>query len=453
MDDRDKDLTHLFVRDLDEIPLPARGAWRRVSGRETIAMRSSRYLLTAGAVVAVLAIALIIGLQLNQRQQNAAFPSASPTASASPATVANPTASQSATATPPAATGTPPPGGAIYNDAFGFIVAPGSNSTAATIRKESTIAPVATFDQQGFAVSPDGTRIAYWTPESNSTRSELRVVTAAAPSSPQFSSSLSANEHGGGIAWSSDGTSLLYTVNTGDPTTSSTIRMVDLRSGGAAQVVLTSNAAGVILKPIAWSSSTHVAAVGETGEGGFMSTYDVINFTSNPPTSTRANVPVQIPMSSVTASSDALFAVGLDLNARGFTYWPLQTMSGAGHHPPESKYGVTGFAWRPGTHEIGFIGPSNQFWLCDVDKENPLGCGRTAFSGVSEGAFVKAFRADGSAVLLQSSTAPAFGQATYTLVTFTNDPFAAKATGGERVTFTDVGGLGGSGIAASVRFR
>jgi hypothetical protein len=417
--------------------------------------------LTAGAVVAVVAIALIIGLQLNQRQQNAANPSPSTTgspspatASASPATVVDPSASQSATATPPAATGTPAPGGAIYNDAFGFIVAPGSNSTAATIRKESTSAPVATFDQQGFAVSPDGTRIAYWTPERNGARSELRVVTAAAPSSSQFSSSLSANEHGGGIAWSSDGTTLLYAVNLGDPTTSSTVRTVDLRSGGAAQVVLTSTAAGVILQPIAWSSSTHLAAVGETGEGGFMTTYDVINFTSNPPTSTRANVPVQIPMSSVKASSDALFAVGLDLNARGFTYWPLQTMSGAGHHPPESKYGMaTGFAWRPGTHEIGFIGPSNQFWLCDVDKENPLGCGHTAFSGVPEGAFVKAFRADGSAVLLQSSTAPAFGQATYTLVTFTSDPFAAKATGGERVTFTDVGGLGGSGLAASVRFR
>jgi hypothetical protein len=290
-------------------------------------------------------------------------------------------------------------------------------------------------------------------------------VAAAAPSSTQFSSSLSANEHGGGIAWSSDGASILYAVNIGDATggppgtstTSSVIRALDLRSGGTAQVVLTSNAAGVILQPIAWSASTHLAAVGETGEGGFMNKYDVINFTSSPPTTTRADVPVQIVMSSVKASSDALFAVGIDLNARGFTYWPLQTMNGAGHHPPESKDGMTGgVMWRPGTHEIGYIGPSNQFWTCDVDKDTgaQIGtCGRTVFSGVPEGAFIKAFRADGSAVLLQSSTAPAFGQATYTLVTFTNDPLAAKATGGERVTFTDVGGLGGSGIAASVRLR
>ena len=178
---------------------------------------------------------------------------------------------------------------------------------------------------------------------------------------------------------------------------------------------------------------------------------------SVPGSQKSARVPVQIIMQSVKASSDAKFVVGLDLDAKGFAYWPLATMDGAGRHPPESKYGMTGGAvWRPGTHEIGFIGPSNQFWVCDVDKDtgSKVGsCGRTVFSGVPDGAFVKAFRADGSAVLLQGSTAPAFGQATYTLVTFTNDPFAAKATGGERVTFTDVGGLGGSGIAASVRFR
>jgi len=62
MDERDKDLTHLFVRDLDEIPLPPRGEWRRAQRRETIAMRSRRYLLTAGAIVAVLAIAPVAGM-------------------------------------------------------------------------------------------------------------------------------------------------------------------------------------------------------------------------------------------------------------------------------------------------------------------------------------------------------------------------------------------------------
>src|SRR5437868_6692155 len=119
MDDRDKSLTHLFVRDLDEIPLPPRGEWRRPPGRETTGMRASRYLLSGGAVIAVLAIALIVGVQLNERQQTAATPSASPTPSASTAVTvpsATPTAGVSANVTPtPTASGSAASGGAIYN--------------------------------------------------------------------------------------------------------------------------------------------------------------------------------------------------------------------------------------------------------------------------------------------------------------------------------------------------
>ena len=141
MDDRDKDLTHLFVRDLDEIPLPPRGEWRRVPGRENIAMRSSRYLLTAGAVVAVLAIALIIGLQLNQRQQSAANPSASPAPSASAAVTvpsATPSAGPSANPTPTPTTAPSSASGAIYNDDFGFVVFGGDGPPHATIYKEGS---------------------------------------------------------------------------------------------------------------------------------------------------------------------------------------------------------------------------------------------------------------------------------------------------------------------------
>src|SRR5438874_13437555 len=81
MDERDKDLTHLFVRDLDEIPLPPRDAWRRAQGRESTAMRASRAFLTAGAIAAVLAVALIVGFLLSQRPPRAANPSSSPTPS------------------------------------------------------------------------------------------------------------------------------------------------------------------------------------------------------------------------------------------------------------------------------------------------------------------------------------------------------------------------------------
>ncbi|HEV2012240.1 MAG TPA: hypothetical protein VGS17_14580 [Candidatus Limnocylindria bacterium] len=448
MDERDKDLTGLFVRDLDEITLPPRGAWRSASGRETIAMRSSRYLLTAGAVAALLAIALIVGFQLRDRNATVANPSASPTPSASGAPVVNPSASASvgSTASPSPASG---PGGAIYNDDFGFIVTTG-DIVAANIRKESSNARIGGFASQDFAVSPDGTQIAYWSVGTSSEPSQIRIISAANPQSLGALSTLSANERGGVIVWANDSSGVAYTVSTGDTTSSSTIRTFNTRPGnvGPGQLVITWNETGRFLQPIAWDRTTNLLAAGVTGDGGFMTDYLVASTATPQAAAKRTPVTGRVTMSSVRASTDAKFVVGVDIDS-GFSYWPLADYS-AKHAPAESKYGNTGALWRPGTHEIGFIGPSNQFWLCDIARDTPLGCGQTAFSGVPDGAFVRTFRADGSAVVLAVPVGGGAGQTNYTLVRFTGDSFAAKATGGERVTFSDLGGLT---VTVSVRFR
>ena len=456
MDDRDKDLTGLFVRDLDEIPLPPRGAWRRVSGRETTIMRASRTLLTAGAVVAVLAIALLIGFQLRDRSTTAASPSASPTPSASPATIVAPSAS----ATPGA---TSAPGAGVYNDDFGFIiqelstVATISPGATATIRRESSDATIASFQHQFFAVSPDGTQIAYWSVRSAGEASRIQIASAANPQVVGPSSGLSANEDGGLIIWANDSSGVAYVVSTtvftvtgpapgqGAPVTTSSIRTFNTRpgNGGPGQAVVTWNEPGRFIQPIAWDRSSNTLAGGVTGEGGFMTDYILVNTATPQANAKRTPVSGRITMSSVRPSSDAKFVVGVDIDS-GFSYWPLADFS-AKVTPAESKYGQNGALWRPGTHEIGFIGPSNQFWLCNVDRNTPLGCGTTAFSGVPAGASIRTFRADGGAVLLAVS-AGGGAQTSYTLVKFT--PLAAKATGGERVTFQDVGGL-----RTSVRFR
>ena len=445
MADRDKDLTHLFVRDLDEIPLPPRGAWRRVSERETTLMRASRTLLAAGAVVAVLAIALIIGFQLRDRSTTAANPSPSPTPSASGATVVAP----SATATPGA---TSAPGGGIYNDDFGFIF--GEPGAGLNIRKESssTTPWIGSFKEQGFAVSPDGTQIAYWTVKTSTQQSQIQIVSAANPQALGASSTLSANEEGGVIIWANDSSGVAYTIispgpptQTGPPAITSTIRTFNVRPGnaGPGQVVAQWNEAGRFMQPIAWDRASNTLAAGVTGEGGFMTDYILVNTATPQANAKRTPVTGRVTMSSVRPSTDAKFVVGTDIDS-GFSYWPLADYS-AKIAPAESKYWQAGVLWRPGTHEIGFIGPSNQFWLCNVDRNTPLGCGTTAFSGVPAGATVRTFRADGGAVLLAVS-AGGGAPTTYTLVKFT--PLAAKATGGERVTFQDVGGL-----RTSVRLR
>lgn len=107
MPERENDLVSLFVRDLDRIELPPRERWQPAQRKESIFMRTSRTILYAGAVAAVLAVALIAGLALRDGGQVAAPPSATPAPSAPTATTA-PTASPGPSASPTAA-----PAGAI----------------------------------------------------------------------------------------------------------------------------------------------------------------------------------------------------------------------------------------------------------------------------------------------------------------------------------------------------
>src|SRR4051812_44949692 len=98
MPDRDRDLTGLFVRDLDSIELPARGAWRPAPRRESALMKASRYLLTAAAVAALLVLALVASFTLRETNPVAAPQTASASASATPASTQTATASASSSA-------------------------------------------------------------------------------------------------------------------------------------------------------------------------------------------------------------------------------------------------------------------------------------------------------------------------------------------------------------------
>jgi hypothetical protein len=89
MADRDKDLMHLFVRDLDDIELPSRDRWRPAPRKESSLMKTSRYFLYATAAVAVIVLALVASFALRDRDQVAATPGpTSPTTTTSAATAA-----------------------------------------------------------------------------------------------------------------------------------------------------------------------------------------------------------------------------------------------------------------------------------------------------------------------------------------------------------------------------
>jgi WD40-like Beta Propeller Repeat len=445
VDDRDKDLTHLFVRDLDEIPLPARGEWRRVRGRETIVRRSSRYLLAAGAVVAVLAVALIIGLQLSQRQQNAAIPSSSPTpsatASASPVTLPGfgPSPLPSATPTSSAADG--------YNDDFGFVVT-APTGPVTTIRTESGGTRRDVFDLLHPAVSPDGRQIAWFSAPGGGVPQELRIGAASDPSKYQLIHTIGVAERGGTIVWANDSSGLLYQTYSLEPAPSPpsppgnpslyVIHRFDMRGTTTPDVVvLTSPTRGLVLEPIAWDRASNVAAVVETGEGGFMISYDVIRFNGTEAVTTKtAVVPNgQMLAYSVVATSDAKLVLDATFaNGGSLMWWPLadfgarQTITGA-------RSGL----WRPQTHEVATIGPCTGDPACLRLLNVDTGASRTAYGFAEPNMGLRTFRPDGSAAIVFAPQAPGANTYDYTIL---------PLPGGQPVTFKEANGL-----IASVRLR
>ena len=445
MDERDKDLTGLFVRDLDQIALPPRADWRRAPGRESATIRAARTLLAAGAFAAVVAAALVLGFQLNQRQQGAAAPSASPTPSsqASRGASGTPTGSVGPTASP-----SPPLNAAGgYNDDFGVVLTePGAGRTT-TIRRESG-ARLGSFDQEQFAVSPDGRRIAWFTP-SSALPQQLRVASASDMTTSQLLRTLGPAELSGTIVWANDASGLLYQTHTVEPPTGTpgnaslyTIHTFDLHGAVTPdRAVLTSSIRGLVLLPIAWDRAAGVAAVVETGEGGFMGPYDVIRFNGTEANTTKTAVTGgQYLAFSVRASSDAKFVLGGTFaNGGSLQWWPLADFAARQTIPG----GVNGL-WRPQTHEIATVGgcagdpacgPNGGVRLLDVDS----GASRIVYGTSTANTSLRAFRADGSAVIVYAPQAPGSDIAEYTLV-----PLSGSAP----TTFKEVNGL-----IASVRLR
>ena len=105
MPERDTDLTRLFVRDLDDIALPARERWRPTPRKESLLMKAGRFALVATAVAAVLVLVLIASFGLRDGNPVAAPQTASPSASATP--IASGSPEPSATSSPPRTTSVP----------------------------------------------------------------------------------------------------------------------------------------------------------------------------------------------------------------------------------------------------------------------------------------------------------------------------------------------------------
>jgi hypothetical protein len=133
-------------------------------------------------------------------------------------------------------TRTPKPSPTPFTGHYGFLVA---GVTGYIVRSESSEAPLGTIDLavNAGAVSPDGRLFAGWT---RTTPAELRVVDVAKTS--QFSKvlTLPADERGGGLAWSTDGTGIVYAAesaavaNSGLVPATTALRLIALTTSGTA---------------------------------------------------------------------------------------------------------------------------------------------------------------------------------------------------------------------------
>jgi hypothetical protein len=394
----------------------------------------------AAAVVAALALVIVVGL--SARDGGVAVASPTPSLRATPS--ASATAATSASASAPTAASAGPTGGAgnsaVYNDDFGFIVT--DVGTGARVRTESG-APVQglSFDQQGFAVSPDGKLVAYWSVGTSSQPSQLRMFTTQGNATQQTLITLPAGTRGGGIAWSSDGAGLLYSTETGTfgiggGTNSATLNIYELSPGGPHGTVIdTQTNTGFLYRPIAWDRSVNLAAAGLTGEGGFLGTYVTVRINANGSfTAQRSNTASQdIAMGTVRASTDAKLVLGVDGTGK-VRWWPVADV---GAIKTAAGTGTAGARWQPGTHKIGFLSADNGFVLFNADD----GSAATPLTGIRAGSVLRTFRADGSAVVFAviPPGSSGLGSTDYALTRL-----ADRAS----VTFQATGGLG-----PSVRLR
>jgi hypothetical protein len=368
----------------------------------------SRAVVSAVVIIIILAGAVIGAVVFRDRD---GVGRSSPTPSAGLATASGAAATAPASTTAAAATtaGSPTPSLSI-NDRFGFAV----QNRDVAIRGETSDAVISSFapKDRSFTfysrvVSPDGRFVAYWDPVEGGpvlrVRSVLGGDARAVLTGPSGMS-------GNAFAWSSDSTGLVVAVDnncfgvcggTGG-TLAAELWTVDVGSGATEKI-----ATGSIWLPVAWDRAAKLVAAGVTGEGGYLTGYDVVDLNLQPhPVRSITFRPTVI--GRLKASGDAryvMLSVGIQGSPSSLAWWPIAQPE---KRAPVQFDGLTA-EWRPGTSEI--------WWM---DGREPAGCvmemcagtelisfnvatgARTVVQRGRFGSLLEGFRVDGSAAIISA---------------------------------------------------
>ena len=325
-------------------------------------------------------------------------PATAPTIAASPASVAS-TASPSPTGVPatnPAGTGASRPG---------LITRRGGEPIV--VRTETDATPIRTVPSLSF--SSDGSRVTYWTESAGS--AELHVLEIAGNDRIV---KVFPGRRPGGIAWSTDGTGLLVSVDdSGDARflIPRVVIAVDLASGASREIYRGTGPSGASVVPLVWRRSPEIFAAYETGPGGYSFGYTVIR-PGQAAVRTDPNTAELGEVLGMAASSDGAFVLGSWIREPGLLkVWPVEDFSRKTELKLAAGESMSQPRWWPGRPEITFLAGRIADGLSRdrrIERWEPASGGRTVLMRLPDAAQLGAYllRADGSGLLTQGPYPP-----------------------------------------------
>jgi len=259
--------------------------------------------------------------------------------------------------------------------------------------------PIRTVPSSQF--TSDGSRVTYWTVSAGA--SELHVLELTGGNDRIVATF--PDRRPGGIAWSTDGTGLLVSVDdSADPRYSIARVMlaVDVASGATREVYRGIGPSGASVMPLVWRRSPEIFAAYETGPGGYSFGYTVIR-PGQAPIRTDPDTSVL----GMTASGDGAVVSGLWLFEGGggvIKVWPVDDFSKKTELrlPADERIGQQ--YWWPGRNEIAYLAwrPADGMSRDRrIERWDPVSGARVVLARLADDVQPGAFlvRADGSGVL------------------------------------------------------
>lgn len=327
---------------------------------------------------------------------------ATPTATGSPSPTATSTPASAATTSSavPTVASTPSPASAGRPGIISRI-----GDQPIVVRAETDATPIRTVPS--FQFTTDGSRVTYWSVSAGVAQLHVMELTGG---SDRIVATFP-DRRPGGIAWSTDGTGLLVSVDdSADPRyqIARVMLAVDVASGATREIYRGIGPSGASVVPLVWRRSPEIFAAYETGPGGYSFGYTVIR-----PGQSPIRTDPDTSVVGMTASGDGALVSGVWLFEGGgvIKVWPADDFSKKTElkMSPDERVGQQ--YWWPGRTEIAYLVWRQADGMSRdrrIERWDPASGARVVLARLADAVQPGAFlvRADGSGVLTQGPYPP-----------------------------------------------